>query len=197
MHEEKREENFAIELKNITKRFGKVIANNKINLNVRKHEILSILGENGSGKTTLMNMIAGLYRPDEGEIFLDGSKVQILSPKDAYSYHIGMVHQHYKLVNVFTAAENIILGTETGTFIDMKAIKERIKKICDAYGFKLDLDQKVYNMSVSQKQTVEIIKVLYKGADILILDEPTAVLTPQETKSLFEVMRNMRKAGKS
>ena len=190
-------EKYAIELKNITKRFGEVVANNKVNLSVKRHEILSILGENGSGKTTLMNMIAGLYRPDEGQIFINGKEVQILSPKDAYSYHIGMVHQHYKLVNVFTAAENIILGTDTGAFIDMKAVKEKIRRICDAYGFKLDLDQKIYNMSVSQKQTVEIVKVLYKGADILILDEPTAVLTPQETKSLFDVMRNMRKAGKS
>lgn len=191
------DEEYAIELKNITKRFGEVVANKKVNLNVKKREILSILGENGSGKTTLMNMIAGLYRPDEGEIFINGKKVQILSPKDAYSYHIGMVHQHYKLVNIFTAAENIILGTETGAFLDMKAVKEKIKTICDTYGFKLDLDQKVYNMSISQKQTVEIVKVLYKGADILILDEPTAVLTPQETKSLFEVMRNMRESGKS
>jgi len=191
------DEEYAIELKNITKRFGEVVANNKVNLNVKKHEILSILGENGSGKTTLMNMIAGLYRPDEGEIFIYGKKVQILSPKDANSYHIGMVHQHYKLVNVFTAAENIILGADTGRIVDMKAVKEKIQRICDAYGFKLDLDQKIYNMSVSEKQTVEIVKVLYKGADILILDEPTAVLTPQETKSLFDVMRNMRKAGKS
>lgn len=193
------DENYAIELKGITKRFGNVVANNKVNLNVKKHEILSILGENGSGKTTLMNMIAGIYRPDEGEIFINGKKTQILSPKDANAFHIGMVHQHYKLVNIFTAAENIILGAEKNELrpLDMKAVKEKIEKICDAYGFKIDLDQKIYNMSVSQKQTVEIVKVLYKGADILILDEPTAVLTPQETKSLFEVMHNMKKAGKS
>lgn len=191
------EEKYAIELKNITKRFGSVVANNKVNLNVRHHEILSILGENGSGKTTLMNMIAGIYRPDEGEIFIDGEKVQITSPKDANDLHIGMIHQHYKLVNIFTAAENIILGAETGKILDMKAVKAKITDICETYGFKINLDQKIYNMSVSEKQTVEIVKVLYKGADILILDEPTAVLTPQETKSLFEVMANMKKAGKS
>lgn len=191
------EEKYAIELKNITKRFGSVVANNKVNLNVKHHEILSILGENGSGKTTLMNMIAGIYRPDEGEIFINGEKVQITSPKDANDLHIGMIHQHYKLVNIFTAAENIILGADTGKILDMKAVKEKIQNICDAYGFKINLDQKIYNMSVSEKQTVEIVKVLYKGADILILDEPTAVLTPQETKSLFEVMANMKKAGKS
>ena len=187
----------AIELKNITKRFGSVTANKNVNLSVNKHEILSILGENGSGKTTLMNMIAGIYRPDEGQIFIDGKEVAIHSPKDSFNYHIGMVHQHYKLVNVFTAAENIILGQNTSKILDMDKIKADLKEICDAYGFKINLDQKIYDMSVSEKQTVEIIKVLYKGADILILDEPTAVLTPQETKSLFDVLRNMRKAGKS
>ncbi len=190
-------ENYAIELKNITKTFGSVVANDKVNLNVKKHEILSILGENGSGKTTLMNMISGIYRPDSGQIFIDGKEVQIHSPKDAYDFHIGMIHQHYKLVNVFTAAENIILGTETGSLIDMKSVKNKINEICQAYGFKLNPDQKIYDMSVSQKQTVEIVKVLYKGADVLILDEPTAVLTPQETEALFEVLRNMRKAGKA
>ena len=187
----------AIELKNITKRFGSVTANKNVNLSVNKHEILAILGENGSGKTTLMNMIAGIYRPDEGQIFIDGKEVAIHSPKDSFNYHIGMVHQHYKLVNVFTAAENIILGQNTSKILDMDKIKADLKEICDAYGFKINLDQKIYDMSVSEKQTVEIIKVLYKDADILILDEPTAVLTPQETKSLFDVLRNMRKAGKS
>jgi len=187
----------AVELKNITKRFGSVVANHNVNLCVNKHEILSILGENGSGKTTLMNMIAGIYRPDEGQIFVNGEEVAIHSPKDAYKYRIGMVHQHYKLVNVFTAAENIILGQDIDKFLDMKKVKADISKICDAYGFKINLDQKIYDMSVSEKQTVEIIKVLYKGVDILILDEPTAVLTPQETKSLFDVLRNMREAGKS
>lgn len=191
------DEHYAIELRGITKTFGSVVANSNVNLSVKPHEILSILGENGSGKTTLMNMISGIYRPDAGQIFIDGKEVQIHSPADAYAYKIGMIHQHYKLVNVFTAAENIILGTQTKQIVDMKAVKEKIQNICDTYGFKLNLDQKIYDMSVSQKQTVEIVKVLYKGADILILDEPTAVLTPQETESLFEVLRNMRKAGKS
>lgn len=187
----------AVELKNITKIFGDVVANKNVNLTVYKHEILSILGENGSGKTTLMNMIAGIYRPDSGQILIDGKEVAIHSPKDSYKYKIGMVHQHYKLVNVFTAAENIILGQETSKILDMKKLKADIQKICDAYGFKINLNQKIYDMSVSEKQTVEIIKVLYKGADILILDEPTAVLTPQETKSLFDVLRNMRADGKA
>ncbi len=191
------DEQYAIELKNITKTFGSVTANDKVNLKVKSHEILSILGENGSGKTTLMNMIAGIYRPDSGQIFINGKEVQIHSPKDAYDYHIGMIHQHYKLVNVFTAAENIILGTDTSAVIDMKSVKEKINEICSTYGFKLDPDQKIYDMSISQKQTVEIVKVLYKGADVLILDEPTAVLTPQEADALFEVLKNMRKAGKS
>lgn len=187
----------AVELKNITKRFGNVLANDNVSLKINHHEILSILGENGSGKTTLMNMIAGIYRPDEGEILIDGEAVSIHSPKDAYKYKIGMVHQHFKLVNVFTAAENIILGQQTSNILDMNKIKADINKICDSYGFKINLDQKIYDMSVSEKQTVEIIKVLYKGADILILDEPTAVLTPQETKSLFSVLRNMKADGKS
>lgn len=190
-------EDIAVELKNITKTFGDVIANKDVNLIVKKHEILSILGENGSGKTTLMNMIAGIYRPDYGQIFINGQEVEIHSPKDSYKYKIGMVHQHYKLVNVFTAVENIILGQENDKVLDIKKIKAEIQNICDTYGFKINLDQKIYDMSVSEKQTVEIIKVLYKGVDILILDEPTAVLTPQETQSLFQVLRNMRKDGKS
>ena len=187
----------AVELKNITKTFGSTVANNNVSLCVNQHEILSILGENGSGKTTLMNMIAGIYRPDSGQIFINGEEVAIHSPKDAYKYKIGMVHQHYKLVNVFTAVENIILGQNGSAILDMDSVRTEIKSICDAYGFKLNLDQKIYDMSVSEKQTVEIVKVLYKGVDILILDEPTAVLTPQETKSLFNVLRNMREAGKS
>lgn len=190
-------EDIAVELKNITKTFGDVVANRNVNLIVKKHEILSILGENGSGKTTLMNMIAGIYRPDEGQILINGQEVAIHSPKDSYKYKIGMVHQHYKLVNVFTAVENIILGQQNDKVLDMAKIKADIQKICDAYGFKINLDQKIYDMSVSEKQTVEIIKVLYKGVDILILDEPTAVLTPQETQSLFQVLRNMREDGKS
>ena len=186
----------AIELKNITKRFGtKVIANKNVNLTAYRGEILSILGENGSGKTTLMNMISGIYFPDEGEIYIDGKEAVITSPKDAFSYKIGMIHLHFKLVDVFSAAENIVLGLNDGKY-DLKSSTEQIKKISEQYGFDLDPQKKIYTMSVSEKQTVEIIKVLYRGADILILDEPTAVLTPQETEKLFNVLRRMRDDGK-
>ncbi len=252
-----------LQLKGITKRFGaKVVANDHVDLDLRQGEILSILGENGSGKTTLMNMIIGIYRQDEGNIFINGEEVTILSPKDAYKYKIGMVHQHFKLVDVFTATDNIILGEKEPTFSikeEAKRIREgaeknnaefaaynpdehtgvlsyltapkkqsdfqtamkiaalpfikaakaikfgwlaknrgaKLQKIADKYGFEINLNEKIYNMSVSQKQTVEIIKVLYRGADILILDEPTAVLTPQEIKKLFDVLRKMREDGKS
>lgn len=187
----------AIELKNVTKRFGEVIANDSVNLSVRKGEILSILGENGSGKTTLMNMLSGIYFPDEGQIFIDGREVTIRSPKDSFNLGIGMIHQHFKLINILTAAENIILGLTGSATLKMQQVREEINKLTAQYGFDLNPSQKIYDMSVSQKQTVEIVKVLYRGADILILDEPTAVLTPQETKKLFDVLRNMRKAGKS
>ena len=186
----------AIELKNITKTFGSVVANKDVNLTVNRGEILSILGENGSGKTTLMNMISGIYFPDHGQIFVDGKEVVIRSPKDAFDLKIGMIHQHFKLVDVFSAAENIVLGYDDGKF-NMKKSTAKIQKILDRYGFELDLNKKIYQMSVSEKQTVEIVKVLYRGADILILDEPTAVLTPQETDKLFNVLRNMRRDDKS
>ncbi len=163
-----------------------------------KHgEILALLGENGSGKTTLMNMLSGIYFPDSGKIFVEGKEVMISSPKDAFSLHIGMIHQHFKLVDVLTAAENIILGLKGGALVDLKGVRAAVKDICDRYGFVVDPDKKVYDMSVSEKQTLEIVKVLYRGADILILDEPTAVLTPQETERLFAVLRNMRAAGKT
>lgn len=250
-----------LQLKGITKRFGaKVLANNNVDLDLREGEILSILGENGSGKTTLMNMIIGIYRQDEGKIFINGEEVNILSPRDAYNYKIGMVHQHFKLVDVFTAADNILLGEEAPEYsiaenarlikedakqkivvVDNDDFHEPVKMICpgetkigklktnlkiaslpfvkiwrkikfnhlsasradkiqtiaDKYGFEVDLKKKIYDMSVSEKQTVEIIKVLYRGADILILDEPTAVLTPQEITKLFDVLRKMREDGKS
>ncbi|MDO4339941.1 MAG: ABC transporter ATP-binding protein [Eubacteriales bacterium] len=188
---------YAIQLKNVTKTFGKVVANKDVSLDIRKGEILSLLGENGSGKTTLMNMIAGIYYPDEGEIAVNGKTVEIRSPKDAYDLGIGMIHQHFKLIDVFTAVENIALGLEKNQKFDMKAIQQKTQEICDKYHFDLDLTQKVYEMSVSQKQTLEIVKVLYRGADILILDEPTAVLTPQETERLFQVIRNMKADNKS
>ena len=185
----------AIKMENITKRFGKVVANNAINMELREGEILSLLGENGSGKTTLMNMLSGIYFPDEGQIYIHDKPVTIASPKDAFALGIGMIHQHFKLVDLFTATENIILGLEGK--LDLANARKKVQDICDKYGFDIDPDMKIYDMSVSQKQTVEIVKVLYRGADILILDEPTAVLTPQETDKLFTVMRNMKADGKS
>ena len=177
------EKKAAVQMRDITKRFGPVLANDRVWLDIYKGEILALLGENGSGKTTLMNMLSGIYFPDEGRIFIDGKEALIRSPKDAFSYGIGMIHQHFKLVDVLTAAENIVLGLKEPGRLDMNKVAAKVKKICDAYGFDVDPNQKIYNMSVSQKQTVEIVKVLYRGADILILDEPTAVLTPQETES--------------
>ena len=187
----------AIKMRNISKTFGTTRANDRVWLDVYRGEILALLGENGSGKTTLMNMLSGIYFPDEGQIFLDDKEVVIRTPKDALNLGIGMIHQHFKLVDVFTTVENVVLGLEDEKKIDLKAAAARIEKICADYGFECDPWQKIYDMSVSQKQTVEIIKVLYRGADILILDEPTAVLTPQETDKLFAVLRNMRDAGKA
>lgn len=189
--------NTAIELKNITKAFGtKVVANKNVTMEVKKGEIISLLGENGSGKTTLMNMLAGIYYPDSGQIFINGKEVTIRSPKDAFDLGIGMIHQHFKLIDVFTAAQNIVLGLNEGSH-NMKQVAKKVTEICEKYGFDIDPNQKIYNMSVSQKQTLEIVKVLYRGADILILDEPTAVLTPQETQKLFKIIKNMRDDGKS
>ena len=185
----------AVKMRDITKRFGSVVANDRVWLDIYRGEVLALLGENGSGKTTLMNMLSGIYFPDEGQILIDGEEVVIRSPRDAYRYGIGMIHQHFKLVDVFTAAENITLGLEEK--LDLKATAARIRSICERYGFDLDPNQKIYDMSVSQKQTVEIVKALYRGADILILDEPTAVLTPQETDKLFAVLRSMRDDGKA
>ncbi len=187
----------ALELRHVTKRFGNVVANHDVDMDFRHGEILAILGENGSGKTTLMNMIAGIYYPDEGEILVDGEPVLIRSPKDAFRYHIGMIHQHFKLVDIFTATENIILGIDDGEKYNLKKAADRVSEITERYGFEIDPYKKIYEMSVSEKQTVEILKVLYRGADILILDEPTAVLTPQETQKLFAVLRRMRDDGKT
>ncbi len=187
----------AIRTNNITKRFDKVVANDKVCLDVRRGEILALLGENGSGKTTLMNMLSGIYFPDEGDIFVNEQKVVIRSPKDSFDLGIGMVHQHFKLIDVLTAAENIILGLPGSTFINRAKVAQDMKEIADRYGFDIDPLQKVYDMSVSQKQTVEIVKLLYRGVDILILDEPTAVLTPQEADNLFAVLQKMKADGKA
>ena len=186
-----------LEMRGVTKRFGSVVANKNINFSLYEKEILSLLGENGSGKTTLMNMISGIYFPDEGEIFINGEPAVIRSPKDAFKYKIGMIHQHFKLVDVFTAAENVILGIDDGKRYNIKEVNTRVREIAARYGFEIDPEKKIHEMSVSEKQTVEIIKVLYRGADILILDEPTAVLTPQEIQKLFAVLKKMREDGKS
>ena len=191
------ENTHAVEFKGITKRFGSNVANNAVDLYLDKGVIMALLGENGSGKTTLMNMLAGIYFPDEGQIFIDGKPVTISSPKDAFDNKIGMIHQHFKLVDVFTAAENVVLGLKEDGKLDRKAVSAKVREISEKYGFEIDPDKKIYEMSVSEKQTVEIIKVLYRGADMLILDEPTAVLTPQETQKLFKVLRTMRDDGKS
>ena len=187
----------ALSMRGITKTFGSVVANNSVDLDVYQGEILAVLGENGCGKTTLMNMLAGIYYPDEGHIYMDGREVVIRSPKDAYALKIGMIHQHFKLVDLFTASENIVLGLKEEGRYNLKSVNERVAEIADRYGFHIEPQKRIYDMSVSEKQTVEIIKMLYRGADILILDEPTAVLTPQEIDRLFDVLRRMKADGKS
>ncbi|OPX42238.1 galactose/methyl galactoside import ATP-binding protein MglA [Ruminiclostridium hungatei] len=184
-----------IKIENLTKTFGPVVANNNVSLEVRKGEIHALLGENGSGKSTLMNMLSGIYTPDSGAIYIKGKKVSFRNPKDSMALGIGMIHQHFKLVEVLTAKENIIAGQKGTFFIGSRKLSQKIRDISDRYGLAVDPDKKVYNMSVGEKQTVEILKVLYRGAEILILDEPTAVLTPQETQSLFNILRKMRQAG--
>lgn len=188
------ETNYAIELNGISKMFGTVVANDNINLNIKYGEILALLGENGSGKTTLMNMLSGIYYPDAGTISIGGKEVTIGSPNDAIDYGIGMIHQHFKLVDVFNAMDNIVLGTK-GKYEKPKIMKEKILNISNKFGLEIEPEKKIYNMSVSEKQTVEIMKVLYRGASILILDEPTAVLTPQETEKLFIILRKMKEQG--
>ena len=180
-----------IRFENITKIFGSTVANNNISFSIEQGEVFCILGENGSGKTTLLNVIAGIYKQDQGKLYIDGEEVEINSPRDAYKYKIGMVHQHFKLVEVFTAYENIALGSKR------KFKVQEVTEMCEKYGFKLDPNKHVYDMSVSEKQTLEIVKTLFRGVDTLILDEPTAVLTPQEIKHLFDVIRNMKKDGKT
>ena len=173
------EQTCAIQLKDITKTFGEVVANDKVSLELDRGEILALLGENGSGKTTLMNMLSGIYFPDSGHIFVNGQEVSIRSPKDAFDLKIGMIHQHFKLVDVLTAAENIILGLEGKGRLDRKAVSEEIRSISAKYGFDLDPNQKIYDMSVSQKQTVEIVKVLYRGATSSSWMSPPPCLPPR------------------
>ena len=184
-----------IKLTNICKKFGTVQANKNVCLEVDKGEILALLGENGSGKSTLVNMLSGIYTPDSGRIEIAGKGVVFHSPKDAIKAGIGMIHQHFKLVDVLTAAENIVIGQEKSVFVNRKKTAERIKALSEKFGISIDPDKKIYNMSVSEKQTVEIMKILYRGADVLILDEPTAVLTPQEIKGLFAILREMKAQG--
>lgn len=189
-----------LELKGITKRFGNVVANDHIDLFLNSGEVLALLGENGAGKTTLMNILYGLYTPDEGEIFINGEKIQIEGPEDAIDHGIGMVHQHFMLVPVFTVTENVMLGAETteyGTFLKRKQVKSEIEKISENYGLIVDPDAKIEDLSVGVQQRVEIIKILYRKAEILIFDEPTAVLTPQEVIDFFVVVRELKNQGKS
>lgn len=182
-------------MEDISKAFGKVVANNNVNLKIKFGEIHALLGENGAGKSTLVNMLSGIYTPDSGSIYIREKAVRITSPRVAQAVGIGMIHQHFKLVEVMTAKENIILGQKGKFFLNDQRLTERIRKLSEKFGLGIDPGKKVYDMSVGEKQTLEILKVLYRGADILILDEPTAVLTPQETEKLFQIMRKMAAEG--
>ena len=190
---------YAIQLKNVTKTFGKVVANKNVNLDVKKGEILSLLGENGSGKTTLMNMISGIYYPDEGQILVNGKEVTIRSPKDSFALGIGMIHQHFKLVECFSVLDNIILGVEPtrGLFLEKKKAREKVLELSNKYGLKVDPDALVSDITVGMQQRTEILKMLYRDNEVLIFDEPTAVLTPQEIEELMKIMKSLAKEGKS
>lgn len=185
----------AIQMEKITKTFGAIRANEDVNLTVLNGEVHALLGENGAGKSTLMNMLAGIYTPDSGRIIINGEGVHFASPRDSIKRGIGMVHQHFKLIDVLSARDNIIIGQDIKFFLKGRQLSEKIKELSDQYGLDVNLSKKVYEMSVGEKQTLEIIKVLYRGARILIMDEPTAVLTPQEIKRLFEIIRNMKEQG--
>jgi len=189
-----------LKLTGITKRFPGVLANDHIDLTLNKSEILALLGENGAGKTTLMNILYGLYQPDEGEIQVNGQAIKVVSPTDAINAGIGMVHQHFMLIPVFTVTENVMLGaesTKTGGFLDSPSAAHRINEISKTYGLEVDPNAYVRDLPVGIQQRVEIIKLLYREAEILIFDEPTAVLTPQEANDLFQIMRSLVKQGKS
>src|SRR5574339_590492 len=189
-----------LELKGITKSFPGVLANKDINLTLEEGEIHALLGENGAGKTTLMNILYGLYTPEEGEIFVRGEKVNIQGPNDAIARGIGMVHQHFMLVPVMTVTENVMLGNETtrnGMILDTEKVAKKIREISEQYGLEVDPNAYIQDLPVGTQQRVEIIKVLYREADILIMDEPTAVLTPQEVEGLFKILRLLVSKGKS
>ncbi|MEG0753107.1 MAG: ABC transporter ATP-binding protein [Angelakisella sp.] len=185
----------AVRLSGITKTFGTVVANNNVSLDIFPGEIHALLGENGCGKSTLVNVLSGIYAPDCGSVEIDGKHCHFSAPADAIKAGVGMVHQHFKLVEVLTATENIVLGQHDGLMIRSRNLAGKINEICEKYGLAVTPDKKIYDMSVGEKQTVEILKVLYRGARILILDEPTAVLTPQETANLFNILRNMKREG--
>lgn len=192
-------ETVVIEMKDIVKKFGDFTANDHISLTVHRGEVHAILGENGAGKSTMMNVLCGLYKPTSGEILINGKEVRFASPKDAIDMGIGMVHQHFMLIQPFTVADNIILGVEPvkGLVIDHKTAREKVVELSERYGMKVDPDAKVEDISVGMQQRVEILKVLYRGADTLILDEPTASLTPQEIEGLMEIIENLTADGKS
>ena len=189
-----------LELRGITKRFPGVVANDHVNFDLRDGEVHALLGENGAGKSTLMNILYGLYNPDEGQILLNGKAVRMHSPKDAIERGIGMVHQHFMLIPVMTIAENIVLAdepTKGGVLLDYGTADRRVRELSESFNFALDPDARVANITVGQQQRVEILKALYRQADVLILDEPTAVLTPQEAHELFEILQKLKKEGLS
>lgn len=188
-----------IQMSHITKTFPGVVANSDVSITLHKGEILALLGENGAGKSTLMSILFGLYEADSGEILVNGEPTKIKDPNDATRYGIGMVHQHFKLVPNFTVLENVVLGVETTKlgFLKMEEAKKRVMELSDRYHFQIDPDDKIEDISVGQQQRVEIIKMLYRNNDILIFDEPTAVLTPQEIEELLEIMKTLVKEGKS
>lgn len=188
---------YIIEMKNITKRFVGIVANDNVSIQIKKGEIYALLGENGAGKSTLMSMLFGLYEPDEGEIYIRGEKVKFKSPNDASDRGIGMVHQHFKLVEPFTVTENVVLGNEGGVFVDLKTAAEKIARISKEYGLEVNPNDKIADLPVCIRQRVEIFKMLYRDAEILIFDEPTAVLTPQEIDMLLTILNNLRDAGKT